>query len=130
MLERARALIGVRFRLHGRDCRHGLDCVGLVALALDRVEAVPRGYGLRMSDADRARRWARSAGLVPGTGVPGEVMLMRTAATQLHLGVATETGGLVHADAGLGRVVERPGPLPWPVLARWHVKEGDGAWRR
>ena len=31
----ARALVGVPFRLHGRD-RDGLDCVGLAALALVR----------------------------------------------------------------------------------------------
>jgi len=26
---------------------------------------------------------------------------------------------LVHADLGLGRVVERPGAPPWPVLGGW-----------
>ena len=28
-------------------------------------------------------------------------------------------GGIIHADAMLRRVVERPGPVPWPVLGRW-----------
>ena len=50
----ARALVGVRFRLHGRDAVHGLDCVGLVALATGR--AAPTGYGWRSGDEGGWRR--------------------------------------------------------------------------
>ena len=45
-------------------------------------------------------------------------MLMATGPGQLHLGVWTGEG-LVHADAGLRRVVERPGVPPWRVLGMW-----------
>ncbi|WP_447406359.1 hypothetical protein, partial [Clostridium perfringens] len=45
----ARALVGARFRLHGRD-RDGVDCLGVAVAALRgdgwQGEA-PRGYGLR-----------------------------------------------------------------------------------
>lgn len=115
--ERARALIGVRFRLHGRG--NGLDCVGLVAAACG-VDA-PTGYPLRGGDPARVAamldaRLRRAA--EAEVAVPGDVLLMTTGPGQLHLGVWTGDG-LVHADAGLGRVAERPGAPPWPVLGRW-----------
>ena len=50
----------------------------------------------------------------------GDVMLFEAGPGQLHMGVLTD-GGLVHADAGLRMVVERPLPFPWPVLGRWRV---------
>jgi hypothetical protein len=46
------------------------------------------------------------------------VLLTRTGPGQLHLGVWTGSG-LIHADVGLGRVVERPGAVAWPVLGIW-----------
>ena len=114
----AARLVGVRYRLHGRDPAHGLDCVGVVACALGRSIPVPTGYALRGADAagviariDTILSRARGA-------APGDVVLMATGPGQLHLGVRV-CGGLVHADAGLRRVVMRPGEPPWPALATW-----------
>ena len=87
----ARALVGVRFRLHGRGATHGLDCVGLVAAATGR--AAPTGKGGRSGDEARE-------------------------AAQLHLAIRV-SDGIVHADAGLRRVAWRPGAPPWPVLGYW-----------
>jgi lipoprotein Spr len=115
----ARGLIGTRFRLHGRSAE-GVDCVGLAALAL-RIDA-PSGYALRSGGAARAIAAIEAAGLVAGTGAPGELVLLRVHAGQLHLGIASDDG-LIHADAMLRRVVERPGPLPWPVIGRWRVED-------
>jgi cell wall-associated NlpC family hydrolase len=115
----ARALVGVRFRLHGRDPAHGVDCIGLVALALGR--SAPGGYALRGGDPARVAAALAEAGLVPASAddlLPGDIVLMRPGAAQLHLGVWTPTG-LIHADAALGRVVERPGPIPWEVIGSW-----------
>ncbi|PCD01968.1 hypothetical protein COC42_10745 [Sphingomonas spermidinifaciens] len=110
----ARALVGARFRLHGRDPATGLDCVGVAACALGRK--VPGDYALRTGDADRAASRIAAAGLARvAAGRPGDVVLMRVGPAQLHLGVLIE-GGMVHADAGLRRVVERPGPPGWPVI--------------
>lgn len=112
--EAARALVGAAFRLHGREPATGLDCVGVAAAALG-CEAVG-DYGLRMGDADRAASRIAAAGLARvARGQPGDVVLMRSGPGQLHLGVLTP-GGMVHADAALRRVVERPGVPPWPVL--------------
>ncbi len=63
---------------------------------------------------------------------PGDVLMLRTGPGQLHFAVRT-TRGLVHADAALRRVVERPGPVEAPVLGCWRIGEGNsgevGPWR-
>lgn len=120
----ARGTVGVPFRLHGRDAAHGLDCVGVVAVSLQAAGhegAVPAGYDLRCGEA--ARYQASWAHLVPADGErPGDVLLCRAGPGQLHLAVRT-AAGFVHADAGLRRVVERPGALPWPLLRAWRLEE-------
>lgn len=117
----ARALVGARFRLHGRDAATGLDCVGVVALACGRAADAPRGYALRGGSSARFGALLGAAGLVR-TCVPsaGDIALVEAGPAQFHLAVLTETG-FVHADAGLGRVVERPGALPWPVIGYWRT---------
>lgn len=123
----ARALLGVPFRLHGRDAA-GVDCVGVVALAL-RL-GVPQDYGLRSGDALRAERWLAATGLRRvERPMPGDVALVRPGPLQLHA-IVHVPGGFVHAHAGLGRVVETPGPCPWPVIGHWRLiggkENGDG----
>lgn len=119
VVARARALVGTRFRLHGRG-EGGVDCVGLAAVALG-IEDVPSGYPLRGGDpATVAGLLASRLRAVVGGWAAGDLLLMETGPAQLHLGVWTG-GGLVHADLGLGRVVERPGVPPWPVLSGWRA---------
>lgn len=113
----ALALTGSRFRLHGRTAAGGLDCVGVVALATG-VEA-PSGYALRGGDARAIVTLIERLGLtLVARAVPGDILLMRVGPGQLHLAVKT-TRGFVHADAGLRRVVERPGEPEWEVLGAW-----------
>lgn len=122
VVARARACLGARFRLHGRDPATGLDCVGLAAWA-HGLSAVPTGYRLRAGSAAMYSTLLAASGLRPvATALPGDVLLCASGPGQFHLGVASETG-LIHADAGLGRVVERPGAPPWPVVSRWRPKE-------
>lgn len=116
-IERARSAIGTRFRLHGRTIEHGFDCVGLAGLAYG-VE-VPRGYSLRSGDAGAVIAGVAAAGLVRvADRRAGDLVLFRAGPGQLHLGI---DGGesVIHADASLRRVVERPGMAPWPELMRW-----------
>ncbi len=120
-------MVGVPFRLHGRDLRAGLDCVGVVALALragGHEGPVPDGYPLRCGRADAfAPCWA---GLAPADGaMPGDVLLCRAGPGQLHLAVRVPDA-IVHADAGLKRVVERPGELAWPLVTAWRLGEEAG----
>ena len=115
----ALAAVGTRFRLHGRGA-DGLDCVGLVAVALRAggyAGVVPTGYSLRSGDwgvLDRVLVRVVEAR-------PGDVLLMAAGPGQLHLGIRTDAG-FVHADAGLRRVVERPGMPPWPVIGTWRME--------
>ncbi|WP_010214799.1 hypothetical protein [Sphingomonas sp. PAMC 26621] len=120
----ARGAIGVRFRLHGRDPAYGLDCVGLAAVAARGAGysgAVPGDYALRGGDAARIGAQFAAAGFVRGAGAqPGGIALFDSGVGQVHLAVIVP-GGIVHADAMLRRVVERPGAAPWPMLGCWHL---------
>ncbi|HEY1146718.1 MAG TPA: peptidoglycan endopeptidase [Allosphingosinicella sp.] len=121
---RARALVGTRFRPQGRRPEHGLDCVGLAGLAAGVPAAeLPTGYQLRSEigglEADRVGEAAKIDVAEAGSG---DILLVQAGPGQHHLLVLVE-GGFVHADAGLGRVVERPGAVPWPILAAWRIGE-------
>lgn len=121
VVARARAAIGVRFRPRGRTPAGGLDCVGLVGWA--HGVAVPGGYAMRSFDVARIAAAAKAAGLTAAEGrEPGDLVLLASGPGQLHLGIDSGTG-LIHADAMLRRVVERPDPLPWPVIGRWRKVE-------
>lgn len=110
--------MGVRFRRQGRAPEEGLDCVGLVAFA-NRLQHVPTGYALHGGTEDRLARELRMAGFRPVRAMkPGDTLALRAGFEQLHLGIWTGTA-LVHADAGLRRVVERPGLPPWPMVGVW-----------
>lgn len=119
-IARARSLVGTRFRLQGRD-RDGLDCVGLIAIAHGVSDGVPDDYAIRGADRLVAmdlldRHFARRR---KGPPQPGDIVLLALGITQLHLGIWTGAG-LVHAHAGLRRVVETPGPLDHPIAGLWH----------
>ena len=113
---RARTAVDARFRLHGRDPATGLDCVGLAAFAFG-LDA-PTGYALRGGDAGAVAARLDAVLARADRDARGDLILMRTGPGQLHLGVRTEAG-FIHADAGLRRVVERPGAPPWPILGCW-----------
>ena len=121
---RARGLVGVRFRPQGRCAETGVDCIGLAAIAWGvPVSAVPRDYDLRMSDAAVIGAGFRAAGFFEidvDEVAAGDVLVVRAGFSQAHAVVLTR-GGFVHADAGLRRVVEVPGLVPWPVASAWRV---------
>ena len=125
----ALAAVGSRFRVHGRVAATGLDCVGLVALALKAggcgVE-VPTGYALRGGDPVRVAAWLDRVLVRVDAASPGDVLMLRTGPAQLHFAVRSARG-IVHADAVLKRVVERPGPVAEPVLGCWRpaVQSGE-----
>ena len=126
----ALTLVGAPFRLHGRDPVYGLDCIGVIAAALRAagwVGEVPTGYALRGGAADAvAARF--DAVLDRGDGTVGDVLLFRVGPAQLH-GAVRVAGGIVHADAGLRRVVMRPdgpGPVPgWVRIGAWRYEGRD-----
>lgn len=122
--ERARALIGTRFRLQGRGAE-GLDCVGVAVAAFDvPIEGVRRDYRMRGNhEAELRSSLARHFRRLSATRIrPGDLMLMRVSDEQLHLGVRT-AAGFVHAHAGLRRVVETPGMPQWPLLGTYRRRK-------
>src|SRR3954464_15323835 len=128
IVARARALIGVRFRPQGRSAEDGLDCIGVAIMAMNRDPAgTRRNYRLRTGDPERVHRDFDASGLVelaPAAAEPGDIVVVRAGPMQLHILLLTDLGYL-HADAGLRRVVEVPGPVPWPVLSAWRCPD-DG----
>ncbi|MEW4449663.1 NlpC/P60 family protein [Qipengyuania sp. JC766] len=124
----AMRLCGTPFRLHGRSPETGVDCVGLVALALRAaghpVPDIPP-YALRLAATGFIADFAACCGLREAAGAvqPGDILIARPATTRRHLLVATARDRFVHAHAGLRRVVACPGPPPWPVIARWRLPE-------
>jgi cell wall-associated NlpC family hydrolase len=117
--ERAKALVGTRFRPQGRVPAMGLDCVGLILCAFKLPgDLVRRNYRLR---GDYRREMMGELSEVfrripAGQRRAGDVVLMQVARDQLHLGIVTAEG-LVHADARLGKVVETIGAPRWPAVA-------------
>lgn len=121
--EAAASLIGVRFRLHGRDPAMGLDCVGVVAEAMRRAgtePVVPTGYRLRTVSVNGLLPFAKANRFEPATPTDADVLLVMVSPIQPHLAIHT-TGGFIHAHAGIGRVTFLPGHLPWPIAGGWRV---------
>lgn len=124
----AESFLGAAFRLHGRDRFTGFDCLGLVLIAMAEIgRPVPMAirYGLRNLAWDRFLRLPEAAGFSE-TDTPleaGDVLLLEAGPAQLHLAIVGAEGGIVHAHAGLGRVVHTPFPLPWPVVGQWRLRD-------
>lgn len=121
--EAAASLIGVRFRLHGRDPVTGLDCVGVVAEAMRRSgtePVVPAGYRLRTVSVSGLLPFAQANRFEPAEPSEADVVLVKVSPIQPHLVIRT-SGGFIHAHAGIGRVTFLPGALPWPIARGWQV---------
>jgi lipoprotein Spr len=115
--QRARALVGTPFRPQGRS-ELGLDCIGLILATFEiPTDAVRRNYRLRGDHRAELEGGLRAHfRRVSGQRAQaGDVILMAVTESQFHLGVRT-AAGLVHAHAGIGRIVETPGSPQWPVI--------------
>ena len=126
--EAAERLIGTPFRLHGRDPEFGLDCVGLVAIAMraiGREPFTPEGYSLANRRIDHWLALAKSAGWHPASREtkPGDLVLVHPAPTRSHLLIRGSRDNFIHAHAGLRRVVSTPSPLAWKVARQWQLAD-------
>lgn len=124
----AEGFLGTPFRFRGRDPLTGLDCVGLVAASLGAIgRAAPPvpSYSMRQRDfaAQIAGAFPAGFGEASGSPMPGDLLLVRPGPAQVHLLVVGPAGELIHAHAGLGRVVATPPPCPWPALRHWRLQE-------
>lgn len=126
LAEAALLLVGVPFRLHGRDPETGLDCVGLLATAMaqaGRPVPLPNNYSLRSRHLPELGAILDACGLSSAQGAfkAGDVLMLRPSPCQFHLAIASDGNHFVHAHAGLMRVVLGPGPLPWPLVGHWRL---------
>lgn len=126
VVARARLALGTCFRPQGRSLADGLDCIGLAAFALAiPADRVRRDYRLRGGDPAALETKLLDLGLVRAEESDpraGDLALFVTGPGQLHLAISTGTG-LIHADALLRSVVERPGPAPWPLRGLWRIRD-------
>lgn len=126
LADAAEALLGTPYRLHGRDPRMGVDCVGLIIAALRSIgmnPVEPPAYAMRNRSIDAHRDTASAMGLMSAMPpvVAGDILLTKTGAAQFHLLIAARNGDFVHAHAGLRRVVMTPGPICWPIEDHWRL---------
>jgi len=123
----ASVFIGVRYRLQGRDPATGLDCVGLLAVSLGALGipiSAPIGYGLRNTTI---AGWLESS--VPsafekagGAIRTGDVLLTRPGPQQHHLLIAEARNRVIHAHAGLRKVVCQRRADSEQILAKWRLR--------
>ena len=123
----ARDLVGCRFRLHGRDPASGLDCIGVLGAALaaaGRPVTLPSGYPLRLARLDSWLPDIATCGFITAEGpaIAGDVILLQPSTGQVHLALAADGGGWVHAHAGLRRVVLTPALPQGPILHHWRLR--------
>lgn len=123
VVQKARSLLGCRFRPQGRDPALGLDCVGLAM----QVFAIPpemtrRNYRLR-GPHGRELEAELARFLTPVANArAGDALLCKVGINQMHLAIHCGSS-VVHADAHLRRVVEVPGEPIWPVIATFRHRD-------
>ena len=122
----AEKLVGCPFRLHGRDPRSGIDCIGLLAAAMSGVGrsiALPTGYPLRLNDLTRWLPNPQDCGFI-AADLPfeaGDVVLTQPGPGQVHLAIAGPELTWIHAHAGLRRVVSEVEIRAGTILHHWRL---------
>lgn len=109
MIAAARGCLGTPFHHQGRMPGVGLDCIGLVVVALqaagfvvrDRLDYAPRPDGGSLVRALEDHGAARVEEIEAG-----DVLLFRYDHQPQHVALAIGEGRLIHAFAPAGRVVE------------------------
>ena len=122
----ALALVGTPFRAGGAHRATGVDCVGMVALALRAVgrETGPLPlYRLRQTSLDSFAPVLARVGLREECKPiePGDILALGPAAWQLHLAIAGDDDSIVHAHGGLLKVVHGPCPEDWVLHRIWRL---------
>lgn len=109
MIAAARACLGTPFHHQGRVPGHGLDCIGLIIVAL-------RAAGFAVQDRTDYVRWPEAEtlaqallahGAVPvAAPVAGDILLFVLAGRAQHVALCTAPEQMIHAYAPVGKVVE------------------------
>ena len=120
----ARACVGTRFRVQGRTPGLGLDCVGVVLVAARAAGIVPASlsaYALGSDhEADIEPVLAQVGCKFVVSALPGDILVIAPSTRQRHLAIVTKAG-VVHAHAGLGRIVEGPVDAGWAIVGAYRL---------
>ena len=124
-LAKARALIGVPWKHQGRHPVVGIDCVGLLVLALGITDIPIPDYSRDPSDGQLEMALEQYLGPplpVDAQWLPGDVAAMAYGRVIRHCGLLADHvyGGLslIHTDSQLGRVTEHPLDAKWQRRVR------------
>lgn len=109
MIAAARACVGTPFHHQGRLAGVGLDCIGLVVIALraagvkidDRLD-----YGVRPDGASLIKAIEDHGGHAVHGIEAGDVLVIRYDQQPQHVAIATSSDKMVHSFAPAGKVVE------------------------
>lgn len=130
----AEDLVGIPYRRGGRDAQRGVDCIGLVCVALGtigRPVALLPSYEMRNHCIQRFCKLADALGLKRADDDlrSGDILVFKPACAQFHLAIVSNQGLAIHAHAGLRRVTLSPPPFAWPLFATWRLTTiGDLPW--
>ncbi|MDD2324585.1 MAG: NlpC/P60 family protein [Alphaproteobacteria bacterium] len=111
MIAAARGCLGTPFHHQGRVAGVGLDCIGLIVLAMraaglsveDQTDYAPRPDGASLIAALIAHGWRPTeTGGIHG----GDVLVFRYDHQPQHVALATSPTTLIHSFAPVGKVVE------------------------
>ncbi|MEO1731803.1 MAG: NlpC/P60 family protein [Pseudomonadota bacterium] len=130
LAQAAASFVGTPFRLYGRNPDTGLDCVGLLIASLEAVGVYsdrPTGYALRNSSIEAwlpyTKEWRLRDADADGEILAGDVLLISPGPRQHHIQIADSSSAVIHAHAGLRRVVREHISQEPSLEAHWRLEE-------
>jgi cell wall-associated NlpC family hydrolase len=101
--------LGTPFHHQGRQKGVGLDCIGLIVVALGAIGVAVQDrtdYGPRPDGVSLVRGLLAHGARPVETAALGDILLFRFDRQPQHVALANGAGGMIHAYAPAGRVVE------------------------
>jgi cell wall-associated NlpC family hydrolase len=109
MIAAARTCLGTPFHHQGRIPQQGLDCIGLIVVALQATNIIvqDRVDYARWPEAEALATALAAHGAVPVVlPEPGDILLFVLAGRAQHVALCTAHEQMIHAYAPAGKVVE------------------------
>jgi cell wall-associated NlpC family hydrolase len=109
MIAAARACLDTPFHHQGRKSGIGLDCIGLIVVALRAAGCAVRDredYGLRPDGRSLVRALEEHGAVLVERIEVGDVLVFRYDHQPQHVALATSSDTMIHSFAPAGRVVE------------------------
>lgn len=125
--------IGLPFKEHGRD-RRGVDCWGLVRLVMAEkfgivlpsystyYDSTTREDQLAPLIAEERRHWIS---IEHGEEVFGDVVVLRMRGQPIHVGLVIERGRMLHAEIGIGSVLDSYASARWALRVTGFYRYGE-----